>query len=379
MKCSVYIHIPFCSRKCSYCDFNSSDNPDLSPLRYTELLCEEIGATAPAFALQPAPTLYFGGGTPSLLPPLLIARIMAAVTGSCGLEDNAEVTLEANPGTLSPESLAGYLAAGVNRLSIGVQSFDDAKLRLLGRIHTAEEARAALAMARRAGFSNIGIDLMHSLPGQSLADWRATLTEAIAMKPEHISAYGLTVEEGTPLAALVARGEISLPEEELAAAMFELTAELLPQTGYDHYEIANFALPGCRSRHNQVYWQRGNYLGIGAGAHSFFRSPGHGVRWENPAQLADYAAHAGEPRRIDTIDPLSRREAMAEFFFLGLRLMAGIDLGRFAEEFGVAAEAAYPGVIARLVANGLLLQEGGRLRLSAQGVLLANRVMEEFI
>ncbi|MBP1729283.1 MAG: coproporphyrinogen oxidase [Deltaproteobacteria bacterium] len=379
MSCSIYIHIPFCSRKCSYCDFNSYDNPEISPLEYVDLLLGEISATAAGFALQPAATLYFGGGTPSLLPPAQIARLIAAVRQSCGLVDAAEVTLEANPGTITLESLQGYLAAGVNRLSIGVQSLDDAELRLLGRIHSADAARAAFALARTAGFRNIGIDLMHSLPGQSSAAWQTTLREAIAMRPEHISAYGLTAEEGTPFAAMVARGDMLLPEEDLAVAMFELTAELLQQAGYDHYEIANFALPGLRSRHNQVYWRREAYLGFGAGAHSFSRAAGYGVRWENPAKLAEYAAVIMAGRGIDKAAPISRREAMAEFFFLGLRLTAGVDPGRFSEEFGVAAEAAFPGVIERQIERGLMVLEGGMLRLTSHGLLLANRVMQEFV
>jgi oxygen-independent coproporphyrinogen III oxidase len=379
VSCSIYIHIPFCSRKCSYCDFNSYDSPDTSPLEYVELLLGEISATAAGFARQPAATLYFGGGTPSLLPPEQIARLIAAVRKSCGLVEAAEVTLEANPGTITLASLQGYLATGVNRLSIGIQSLDDAELQLLGRIHSADAARAAFTLARKAGFRNIGIDLMHSLPGQSSAAWQTTLREAIAMGPEHISAYGLTAEEGTPFAAMVARGDMLLPEEDLAVAMFELTTELLQQAGYDHYEIANFALPGFRSRHNQVYWRRQDYLGFGAGAHSFSRAAGYGVRWENPAKLAEYAAVITEGRGIDKAAPISRREAMAEFFFLGLRLTAGVDPGRFIEEFGVAAEAAFPGVIERQIARGLMVLEGGMLRLTPHGLLLANRVMLEFV
>lgn len=379
MSLAIYIHIPFCIRKCSYCDFNSYDIPDIAPPDYVELLLGEISSTATALAGQPAATLYFGGGTPSLLPPPGIARLIAAVSSSCGLTEDAEVTLEANPGTITLASLQGYLAAGVNRLSIGVQSLDDAELQLLGRIHSADEARAAIAMARRAGFRNIGIDLMHSLPGQSIAAWQSTLDETIAMRPEHISAYGLTAEEGTPFAAMVASGNMMLPEEDLAVAMFELSAERLQQAGYDHYEIANFALPGLRSRHNQVYWRREDYRGFGAGAHSFFRSPGYGVRWENPAKLIEYAAVAMGNSAPGKATAITRREAMAEFFFLGLRLTSGVDPGRFKEEFGVDAEAAFPGVIAAQIDRGLLVMADGMLRLTPRGLLLANRVMEEFV
>lgn len=379
MNCAIYIHIPFCIRKCSYCDFNSYETPDISPPDYVELLLAEIAAATTGLTRHSVSSLYIGGGTPTLLPPAQIARLVEAVSTDCLLAADAEVTLEANPGTVNLESLAGYLAAGINRLSLGIQSFDDAKLRLLGRSHSAAEARAAITLARRAGFSNIGIDLMHSLPGQTLAEWQSTLNEAVVIRPEHISAYGLTAEEGTPLAARVDRGDIQLPGEDLSAEMFDLTSLQLRQAGYEHYEIANFALPGYRSRHNQVYWQRGDYVGIGAGAHSFSRSPGYGARWENPAKVADYAASLTTAGKPDGRVALSRREAMAEFFFLGLRLTAGADLDRFTEEFAEDVATAFPGVIARQVEIGLLVVSGKTVRLSARGLLLANRVMQEFV
>lgn len=378
MQSSIYIHTPYCRRKCHYCDFNSTDTPAIPLEDYTGLLLAEIDAALAARVLLPVPTLYFGGGTPSLFSPSQLARLLAAVDNGCGLADAAEVTLEANPGTLTPEQLHGYLVAGINRLSLGIQSLDDDQLRLLGRSHSAAQARAALAMARKAGCRNIGIDLMHSLPGQSLAQWQRTLQAAVALEPEHISAYGLTVEEGTPLAALVASGSLSITGEETAAAMFEVTATQLTAAGYEHYEIANFARPGFRSRHNQVYWERGNYLGFGAGAHSFRRSPGFGIRWENPADLTAYAAIAGTPAAAEGGVALTRREAMAEFFFLGLRLTEGVDLERFAMEFGVSAATAFPGVIERHCENGLLAR-AAKLRLTARGLLLANRVMADFV
>jgi oxygen-independent coproporphyrinogen-3 oxidase len=377
--CSLYVHIPFCVRKCRYCDFNSTDRPVVSPDEYTDLLVREFRAVAAGSPHAPVPTIYFGGGTPSLFPPAQIFRLITAVAELCGIAPAAEVTLEVNPGTVTRETLRGYRAAGVNRLSIGIQSFDDEKLRLLGRVHTVAEARDTFASARAAGFGNIGIDLMHSLPGQGIAEWRETLGEAVTLKPDHISAYGLTVEEGTPLAAMVEQGEVRLPDEETAAAMFELTADALEQAGYEHYEISNFARPGFRSQHNQVYWRRRDYLGIGAGAHSFFRSPGYGVRWENPAGLAEFAAHAGNTERYGRAVLLSRREAMAEFFFLGLRMTEGVDLRLFAGEFGAEAGDEFPGVIEKLTGIGLLTREGEMIRLSRTGLLLANRVMAEFV
>lgn len=379
MFAALYLHTPYCLSKCHYCDFNSVANPELPLAEYVELLLAEMAARLATMTLLPVASIYFGGGTPSLLSPGDVGRLVAAAAQHCRLAADAEITLEANPGTVSPASLRGYRAAGVNRLSFGIQSFDDLMLRRLGRRHTAAEARQAVAMAREAGFANIGIDLMHSLPGQTETHWQRTLEEAVALAPEHISAYGLTIEEGTPLAVMVARQELPEPEEEPAAAMLEMTAALLRQAGYDHYEISNFARPGRRSRHNLTYWRRGDYLGFGAGAHSFCRSPDDGVRWENPALLRDYAAFVRQGPLRQQLTRLSRQEAMAEFFFLGLRLIEGVDLEAFAAEFGVTAEEVFPGVIERQQCCGLLLKEGGRLRLTARGLLLANRVMAEFV
>lgn len=379
MNTSLYLHIPFCLRKCSYCDFNSYESGAIALEDYTGLLQQELHHQATRFAPATVPTIYFGGGTPSLLLSQEVGRLLETAANHYHLPPAVEVTLEANPGTVTPESLAGYRAAGVNRLSIGVQALDDPLLALLGRVHTADQARDALLLARRAGFANVGIDLMHSLPGQSLGQWEATLHRAVEMAPEHISAYGLSIEEGTPFAALVAAGKLQLPDEETAAAMFELTADLLTGAGYEQYEISNFARPGYRSRHNQVYWRRGNYLGFGAGAHSFMREPGYGLRWENPPGLAEYAARQpGTPPGYGE-QPLSREDAMAEFFFLGLRLLEGVDLREFKAEFGVEVAAAFPGVVERLVAAGLLLRAGENIRLSRRGIMLANRVLADFI
>lgn len=375
---SIYIHIPFCIRKCSYCDFNSFEGSAPLDNGYVELLLKEMELRSKCLEKSEVPTLYFGGGTPSLLAPAQISILIKAVADKYPLQKDAEITLEANPGTVTADSLDGYLAAGVNRLSIGVQSLDDRQLSLLGRIHTADQARQAVEMSRSAGFENIGIDLIHSLPGQTLEEWQADLCRAIAMKPQHISAYGLSVEEGTPFARMKAEGALALPEEELAAEMFELASTTLRSGGYDHYEISNFALPGYRSRHNQVYWERKSYLGLGAGAHSFMRLPGSGCRWENPPLLKDYeaAVRGGE---MPAPEPLSKQDAMSEFMFLGLRKLDGVDRADFADQFGMSLEEAFPDAVMRTCKNGLLLSEGTRLRLSAKGLLLANIVMSEFV
>lgn len=381
MHISLYIHFPFCVKKCLYCDFDSVSGSSVTTDEYVTAVVREMelrraGLDRPVSV----PTLYFGGGTPSLMAPELVGRVIDAAARLYGVEADAEVTLEANPGTLTTEKLAGYRQAGVNRLSLGVQSLDDGLLQRLGRVHSAEEARAAFETARDAGFANIGIDLIHSLPGQTLAMWQSTLATAMALAPEHISAYGLSVEEGTPFAAMEERGELPLPDENEAVAMFEATREILVTGGYEHYEISNFARPGCRSRHNQVYWRRGNYLGFGAGAHSFLQKPTWGLRWVNPRNHSDYLSSIGEglPRQ-DELQQLSLREGMAEQFFLGLRLLDGVDLEQARTDFGPALDEAYGGIITDLIARGLLVREGARLRIAPGSIILANRIFSAFV
>lgn len=381
MECALYIHFPFCVRKCLYCDFNSLTGSSVSPEGYAAVLVRELELRAATLdGPVTAPTLYFGGGTPSLMAPASVQLVVGGTRRWYGLLPEAEVTLEANPGTVDREKLAGYREAGVNRLSLGVQSFDDATLVRLGRLHTARQAADAVTMARQAGFANLGIDLIHGLPGQTVAMWRDELARAVDLAPEHISAYGLTVEEGTPFFSLASTGKLDLPVEEAALAMLEMTAHVLRDAGYEQYEISNFARPGWRSRHNQVYWHRGNYLGFGAGAHSFLRQGGWGKRWHNPIDpvahmcaLADGLPPAEEPTILD------RRGAMAEFMFLGLRLLEGIERSRFREEFGVAVNEAYGQEVDFLMSSGLLELAGDRLRLTRAGLPLANQVFQRFL
>ncbi len=377
---SLYIHIPFCVRKCSYCDFNSVADAPLPLEEYTALLVREMALRA-ATLERPvtATTLYLGGGTPSLLAPGLVELLIQAADRHFRLAADIEVTLEANPGTVSRASLSGYRSAGVNRLSLGVQSLDDRFLALLGRVHTAAEAGLAVDLARRAGFDNLGIDLIHSLPGQSLEQWQAILGEAVALGPEHISAYGLSIEEGTPFAASAERGELDLPDEECAVGMIETTRDLLTASGFEPYEIANFARRGRRSRHNQVYWQRGSYLGFGAGAHSFL-ADGWGRRWHNPPGLREYqqSIDSGVPAEMD-LSVLTEQEARSEFMFLGLRLLQGVSGDTFRAAFGRGFDDIWPAEIAGLVADGLLERAGERLRLTRPGLLLANRVFATFV
>jgi oxygen-independent coproporphyrinogen-3 oxidase len=325
-----------------------------------------------------AKTLYIGGGTPSLLHPQLVESLVESSRRLYILEDNAEITLEANPGTVTAESLAGYRSAGINRLSIGVQSLDDSILALLGRIHSAEQAREAVSLARTAGFDNIGIDLIHSLPEQTLDHWKRTLSDAISLGPDHISSYGLSIEDGTPFSEMADRDEISLPGNDESAAMYEETMSALASAGFEHYEIANFAQSGKRSRHNQVYWRRGNYLGFGAGAHSFLREPGFGQRWSSTAGVEEYCRTCSAILQDETSEILSKHDAMGEFIFLGLRLLEGVHPEQFRAEFGLSMEEAFPGVLERHIANGLLLKKGGDIFLSRKGILLANQVFTDF-
>jgi oxygen-independent coproporphyrinogen-3 oxidase len=381
MQCSLYIHFPFCVRKCLYCDFNSLADSPVSPDEYVGGVLKEMAARA---GLLPGPvtasTLYVGGGTPSLMAPELVARMIDAAADLFCLAGDAEITLEANPGTLTAAKLAGYRQAGVNRLSLGVQSFNDSFLQALGRIHTAREADEAFAMARAAGIANIGIDLIHSLPGETPETWLDDLARAVGLGPEHISAYGLTIEEGTPFHYLEREGQLPLPDEDEAAGMFRQTGEFLRERGFEHYEISNFARPGYRSRHNQVYWQRGGYLGFGAGAHSYLPLPGNGRRWRNRLSPQAFLEAVSRSKPVEEeVTILTERDAMAEFLFLGLRMLDGVDPEHFVREFGMTLDDAYPGVRPVLIAEGLIHYRRGRLGLTGRGVVFSNQVFLRFI
>jgi len=376
----LYLHIPFCRRKCPYCAFVSRES-DGDPGGYVELLLEEMRLTSPGSAPEaPLESIYFGGGTPSLLEPGHAARLIQLATGTFGLTETAEITLEANPGTVDPERLAGFRSAGVNRLSLGVQSFDDRMLTALGRIHTARQARDAFSAARLAGFENIGIDLIHALPGQTKGMWLTELEQALLLAPEHISVYGLSLEEGTPFAERYGEDDPLLPDEELSAEMFEAADELLVAHGYEHYEIANYARPGCRSRHNNGYWHRDGYLGLGAGAHSFLREEGYGTRFSNAPDVEEYAGaiRQGKLPRLD-VTPLTRDDAMAECMFLGLRMADGVRFDRFEREFGVAMKEVYGRELSELADQGLIVRDDAGVRLTRRGMLLSNRVFMQFL
>lgn len=381
MDISLYIHYPFCLRKCHYCAFNSTADSPVTPHDYVNGLLREMDFRARTLAGDASGvTLYFGGGTPSLMEPRLAAGIIDTAARLFHLTADAEITLECNPGTVSRERLAAFRSAGVNRISLGVQSFDDELLIRIGRIHTSGEARQAFAAAREAGFGNVGIDLIHSLPGQTSARWERELESACGLGPEHLSIYGLTVEEGTPLALLEQEGRLELPGEEESACMYEHASGFLSGRGYEHYEIANFARPGFRSRHNSGYWERRPCIGFGAGAHSLLPGADFGIRCGNAENVPDYLqslARGALPVSQEQI--LTREEAMAERLFLGLRLSDGVDLDRFHKEFGVSFRERYGDACADLFAAGLLERRDGFLRLTDRARILSNQVFMRFL
>jgi oxygen-independent coproporphyrinogen-3 oxidase len=321
-------------------------------------------------------TVFFGGGTPSILPVALIEELLAACREAFAVDAEAEISLEANPGTVDEAKLAGLRRLGVNRLSLGVQSARPDELALLGRLHSFEQAVQAVALARRAGFDNLSLDLIYGLPDQSLLDWEVTLEASLALSPDHLSAYCLTVEEGTPLAEGVAAGRVPEPDPDLAAEMYELTEAVLDRDGFTHYEISNWAKPGRECRHNLVYWRDGDYLGFGAGAHSHRE----GRRWWNVRAPGEYVARvgAGESPQADG-ELLSREQAMGEMMMMGLRLREGVSNARFRRRFGQGLGEVFGRELEELAEQGLIEWGGERARLTARGRLLGNRVFGRFL
>lgn len=373
----LYVHVPFCVAKCHYCAFISGVPHQHELAEYPELLLRELQLHPPGGG--PLDSVYFGGGTPSLLQPSQLARLLEGIASHTGIQPDAEITLEANPGTVDGSSLKAFRDSGINRVSLGIQSFDDRTLKVLGRIHTAEQSRQALRDARTAGFSNVSIDLIHSLPGQSLDQWKTELLHATELSPDHISIYGLTVEAGTQFARVYHPDSPELADEDLSADMFELADQFLSAAGFEHYEIANYARPGYRSQHNSGYWHRDGYLGLGAAAHSFLRN-GHGVRFSNPDNLEEYrrGVLSGHLARIGEFE-LSPSEAMAEYIYLGLRLSEGVNRHSFELEFGRSFESVYGAVTTDLVKFGLLNQNDAVITLTRRGMLISNQVFSRFI
>ena len=376
MPIGIYLHIPFCAAICNYCNFNRGLHDDSLRRCYVDAIVADIRRhAAPGLA---ADTIFFGGGTPSLLEPGEVAAILTACRESFAVATDAEVTLEANPESSSAEALEGFRAAGVNRLSFGVQSFHDAELKRLGRLHSSATARAAVTLARAAGFDNLSLDLMMWLPGQRPADWLASVDALIDVGPDHASLYLLEIYPNAPLKEEMARGGWSVAPDDDAAEMYEEGLGRLDRAGYEQYEISNVARPATRrARHNLKYWQEGEWIGFGCGAHSTYG----GERWRTLNSTAEYVQRiaAGADVRLDrrTLGPQERLE---EALFMGLRLVDGLDLPLMRERHGVDIWARYGQDLAPFVQAGLLVHEPDRrLALTRAGMLLANEVMSVFI
>lgn len=379
MIASIYVHIPFCVRKCLYCDFASY--PGKEPLfePYVRALRSHIRRAAERFQDVRVPTVYFGGGTPNVLPPEMLASILNEIRRAFDVDVDAEVSIEANPGVVGYQSSVisetgcGLLPAGFNRLSLGVQSLNDDELRQLGRVHDAEEAVEAFHEARAAGFGNISVDLMYGIPGQTSTSWHQTLEGALDLGSEHVSLYSLTVEEGTPFHRMQCEGRLELPGSDIEAAMYEDAIRTLTSAGFVHYEISNFARPGFESRHNTRYWRNEPYFGFGAGAASYIE----GTRSASVTDVEEYIrrVEAGESV-TESEEHLAGREAMGETMFLGLRMLQGVDLrdSRYAE-----AERIFAPEIEGLIERGLLERADGFLRLTHRGLFLANEVFAKFV
>jgi len=377
----LYVHIPFCPSKCSYCDFASFPGLNHLYVDYVLAAQEEARRQARAWAGAVFDTIYVGGGTPTVLPAESLLQLLGACREVFDLTQVEEITVEANPGTVSETDLRVLRAGGVNRLSLGVQSFRDDELRMLGRAHTTQQAIEAVEMARRAGYANLSLDLMFGLPGQTLAHWEESLAMALYLRPEHLSLYALTPEAGTPLADRISEGVLPPVDDDLAARMYERAEEALETAGYRHYEISNWALgqgdiPPLVCRHNLTYWRNAPYLGLGAAACSYDGRR----RWGNVEHPAEYVRrlHAGvDPTAYE--ETLGREAAMGETVMLGLRLVSGIDAQAFSERFGASLWDVYAEEIDEFVEAGLLAADRCGIRLTRRGRLLGNRVFAAFL
>jgi oxygen-independent coproporphyrinogen-3 oxidase len=380
----LYIHIPYCVSKCPYCDFNSHVVPKIPEKEYSEALLKELDFYASSVNWQgrKLQSIFFGGGTPSTFRPTSIGKILEKTESFFPFEEEIEITLEANPGTADSGNFSGYRSCGVNRISIGAQSFQPHVLKFLGRVHSSDETRRALKMVREAGFENFNLDLMYANQGQSLADLKSDLNEALKFQPPHLSAYNLTLEEGTPFYREYLVGSIrNLPEDD-EIAMAECIEETLLPSGLERYEISNYAMPGKYSRHNVNYWQGGDYLGVGAGAHSFRRIQDNGVygrRWHNERNPARYMEMVDQDGKATAMEEkIDVHMAAGEFMFMGLRMLQGISVNDFSGRFGPPPKDLYPR-ISDLLEEGLMEEKADKLRLTPSGLLVANSIFVSFV
>ena len=372
----LYIHIPFCVKKCEYCDFLSWNAEEEERQQYVAALLSEIESYREFAKGYRVSTIFIGGGTPSVLLPKQMEDILQKIYEIFELERRAEITIEVNPGTVDEEKLQCYKANGVNRLSMGLQSVKDEKLRLLGRIHTYQEFAESYELARKVGFDNISIDLISSVPGQTLQEWKEELEIAAVQNPEHISVYQLIIEEGTPFYEKYAEHPELLPDEETSREIYLWTGRFLKEAGYEQYEISNYAKPGKESRHNLKYWERGDYLGLGLGAASMVRN----IRMSNTKDMKTYLERCDKPKTMrEDVQFLEEPRQMEEFMFLGLRKTRGVSKKEFKRIFGREMDMVYEKALHKCLENGMLLEHKDRIFLSEEGTLLSNMVLSEFL
>ncbi len=383
---SLYLHIPFCHHKCPYCDFNTYALATFPEKEYVSALLSELDyrAALPEWKGRTVRTIYFGGGTPSLFSPASLRKIISVIIKTFPVDEQVEVSLEANPGNLPYDTVYGFKEAGINRLSLGVQSFVPETLKALGRLHTPEQVEASIETARSVGLTNLNIDIMYGAPNQTIKDVESDLKEISRIDPPHVSPYGLTIEKGTPFFTSYKKGVLKLPREKHLVSMMELIEKRLSALGILQYEISNFAKPGKEARHNMAYWNGDDYLGLGAGAHSFNRlvrngSATYGRRWSNFAPHQRYITEAtGKGTAESWNEDLDEKNAIFEHLFLGLRKCEGVSLARFESLFNRTILDTYPAIIEALTTEGLMTQSGDRLALSAKGRMLADSVIENF-
>ncbi len=376
MKLGLYIHIPFCRQKCFYCDFPSYAGMEQYEDAYIRALGKEVRARGKHYGGCEVDTVFFGGGTPSLLSAEALPAILAAVREVFRVADDAEITTEANPGTVTLDKLIGWRKAGVNRISFGVQAFQDKLLRTIGRIHTADDAEEAVRLARQAGFDNINVDLIYGLPGQTVDDFAYGLARASELGIEHLSVYGLSVEEGTVLARFLDEGRMALPTEDEDAAMYDRIEDYLAQKGYARYEISNYAKDGHVCRHNLKYWQSEDYLGLGAAAHSFLG----GKRRTNERGVEEYIRRMTEEgTAVVSLEEESAEELRGDYIFLALRTAAGLDREDFRKRFGEEFLSIYKETIEELMRDGLIEVTASHIRLTKRGMKYGNQVFCRFV
>ena len=372
----LYIHIPFCVKKCEYCDFLSWSAGEEEREQYVNALLSEIESYKEFAKGYRVSTVFIGGGTPSVLLPKQMERILQKVYEVFELEKRPEITIEVNPGTVDEEKLQCYKENKINRLSIGLQSVKDDKLRLLGRIHTYQDFVDSYELARKVGFDNISLDLISSIPGQTLQEWKEELETAAAQKPEHISVYQLIIEEGTPFYEKYAEHPELLPDEETSREIYLWTGKFLKEAGYEQYEISNYAKSGKESRHNLKYWERGDYLGLGLGAASMVRN----IRMSNTKDMKVYLERCSQPKTMrEDVQFLEEPRQMEEFMFLGLRKTRGISKKEFRRIFGRDIDMVYEKALHKCLENGMLVEHKDWISLSEEGVLLSNAVLSEFL